>query len=50
MRTDYPEEEIKPALDLLGPILEKFITISNCYEPAEDIKGTNLWITKSYRS
>ena len=49
-RSDDPEEELKPAFDLLGPILEKFITISTCYKPSEEIKGTNLWITKTYAS
>ena len=50
VRTHYPEEELKPALDLIGPILEKFITVSDCTKPSEDIKGSNLWITKSYGS
>lgn len=48
VETSNPEVEIKPALDLLGPILEKFVSVSTMYEPLEDGKKTNLWITKSY--
>ena len=48
VETSNPEVEIKPALDLLGPILEKFVSVSTMYEPLEDGRKTNLWITKSY--
>jgi Rab GDP dissociation inhibitor len=48
VETGDPELEIKPALDLLGPILEKFVSVSTQFEPLEDGKHSNLWITKSY--
>ena len=35
VETDKPEEEIKPALDLIGPVLEKFVTVSDVFEPID---------------
>jgi hypothetical protein len=26
-----PEEELSKAFDLIGPVLEKFVTVSECY-------------------
>lgn len=50
VETENPEEEIKPAIELLGPVLEMFVSISDLYEPVEDLTGgkTNLWVTSSY--
>ena len=48
VETDQPEQEIRPAIDLLGPIMEMFISVSDLYEPLEDGKASNLWISKSY--
>jgi Rab GDP dissociation inhibitor len=48
VETSSPEEEIQPAIELLGPILEMFISVSTLHEPLEDGKHSNLWITKSY--
>lgn len=48
VETDSPEEEIQPAIDLLGPILDMFVSVSTTYDPLEDGKASNLWITKSY--
>lgn len=31
-----PEEELKPALDLLGKIDEKFVFITDLFEPNDD--------------
>lgn len=36
VETDTPEEEIKPALDLLGGVLEMFVSVSDCYDPVEE--------------
>lgn len=33
VETDSPEEEIQPALKLLGEILEMFISVTDTYEP-----------------
>lgn len=35
VETDDPEKEIKPALDLLEPIEQKFISISDQYAPTD---------------
>lgn len=48
VETSNPEDEIKPALELLGDILEQFTTISDLYEPVSDGTATNLYVTSSY--
>lgn len=48
VETDKPELEIRPALDLLGDILEMFVQISTIYEPTDNGKADNLYVTKSY--
>lgn len=48
VETSEPESEIQPAIDLLGPIMEMFVSINTIYEPLEDGKSSNLWISKSY--
>ena len=48
VETDQPEQEIQPAINLLGEILEIFVTVSQLFDPLEDGSKTNLWISKSY--
>lgn len=48
VETENPEEEIAPAVGLLGDVLEMFVSVSNVYEPLEDGSKSNLWITSSY--
>ena len=48
VETDKPEDEIKPALDLLGPVLEKFVTVSDVYEPIDKSFTDNIYITSSF--
>ena len=48
VETDNPEAEIKPAVDLLGDVLDMFVSVSTLYEPIEDGANNNLWITGSY--
>ena len=48
VETDKPELEIRPALDLLGDILEMFVQISTIYEPTDDGTRDNLYVTNSY--
>jgi len=48
VETNKPEAEIKPALDLLGPIKQKFLTVSDYYGPKDDGRESNLFISKSY--
>ncbi|KAL5516022.1 hypothetical protein EMCRGX_G001278 [Ephydatia muelleri] len=48
VETSHPEEELRPGLSLLGPIVEKFFSISDLYEPTDDGKTSKVFITKSY--
>jgi Rab GDP dissociation inhibitor len=48
VETDKPELEIRPAFELLGPVLEFFTDISTLYEPTESGKDDKLFITASY--
>jgi len=47
VETDRPELEIVPGLQLLGPILEKFISVTPQYTPISD-GVDNIFITRSY--
>ena len=48
IETGNPMEEIQPAINLLGPILDMFVSESTLYDPLDDGKLSNLWISKSY--
>lgn len=50
VETANPEQEIAPALNLLGPILEKFVSISNLYEPLTDGRSDGIFVSKSLDS
>jgi len=48
VETDKPEFELRPGLDLLGPIREQFFSVSDIYEPTDDGTGNQVFISKSY--
>jgi Rab GDP dissociation inhibitor len=48
IETQNPEEEIRPALDMLGQPLEMFVKISDLFVPTEDGSESKLFISKSY--
>ncbi|XP_022186474.1 rab GDP dissociation inhibitor alpha [Nilaparvata lugens] len=48
VETANPEQEIKPGLNLLGPIKQKFVTISDYYEPTDLGDESQIFISKSY--
>lgn len=48
VETDKPEFELRPGLDLLGPIREKFFSVSDIYEPINDGTENQVFISKSY--
>lgn len=48
VETDKPELEIRPALDLIGDVLEMFVKIHTMYESTDNGKKDNLYVTKSY--
>lgn len=42
--------ELKPAFDIIGNVLETFVTISDEWEPVDDSFKDNVIITKSFTS
>ncbi|KAJ3068778.1 Rab GDP dissociation inhibitor alpha [Quaeritorhiza haematococci] len=48
VETDTPEKEVQPGIDLLGPIMEKFVSVSDVFEPIADGKESGVFISKSY--
>jgi Rab GDP dissociation inhibitor len=48
VETTDPEREIEPGLRLLGPISEKFVRISDVYEPADLGSESQVFISRSY--
>lgn len=48
VETAEPQKEIQPALDLLGPIKEMFVQVSDLHDPTNNWEGENLHITRSY--
>merc|ERR1711983_151476 len=48
VETENPEAEIQPGLNLLGPIKQKFLQISDVFKPNDDGTGSQLFISKSY--
>lgn len=48
VETDTPELELRPGLELLGAIHEKFVTITSLEEPLDSGKDDSIFITRSY--
>lgn len=48
VETPAPEKELEPGLALLGPIDEKFVYVSDIYEPLTDGTKDKVFISKSY--
>ena len=48
VETDKPEAEIEPAMQIIGPYLEKFDKISEIYEPIDTSFKDNVYITSSF--
>jgi Rab GDP dissociation inhibitor len=48
VETEDPESEIKAGLDVLGPIHDKFISVSDIEEPIADGKEEQVFVSKSY--
>ncbi|VDM42525.1 unnamed protein product [Toxocara canis] len=48
VETSNPEAEILPGLQLLGPITEKFVRISDVYEPTDLGAESQVFISRSY--
>jgi Rab GDP dissociation inhibitor len=50
VETANPEQEIAPAVALLGEIAEKFVSISNLFEPLTDGRSDAIFVSKSLDS
>ncbi|KAF8938111.1 GDP dissociation inhibitor [Dissophora ornata] len=48
VETDNPQEEIQPGLALLGPIVDKFVSIADICEPIQDGANDQVFVSKSY--
>ena len=48
VETDKPEQEIEPAMQIIGPVLEKFDKVSEIYHPIDDSFKDNVYITSSF--
>lgn len=48
VETDKPELEIAPGLNLLGPLYDKFVSITPIYTPTSSGEADNIFITRSY--
>jgi len=48
VETNKPEAEIEPGLKLLGPIFDRFVSVSPLYTPTSTGEADNIFITRSY--
>ncbi|XP_076369973.1 rab GDP dissociation inhibitor beta-like [Tachypleus tridentatus] len=48
VETSNPEEEIKTGLDLLGPIKQKFVWVSDVYKPKDDGQHNQVFISETF--
>uniref|UniRef100_A0A3B3RTM6 Rab GDP dissociation inhibitor n=1 Tax=Paramormyrops kingsleyae TaxID=1676925 RepID=A0A3B3RTM6_9TELE len=48
VETSEPEVEVEPALELLEPIDQKFVAISDLYEPTDDGDESQIFASRSY--
>jgi Rab GDP dissociation inhibitor len=48
VETSVPERELIPGLQLIGNVVDKFVTIEPIYEPMDDGRMSQAFITKSY--
>ena len=48
VETDKPEAELEPAMEIIGPVLEKFDKVSEIYEPVDTSFKDNVFITTSF--
>jgi Rab GDP dissociation inhibitor len=48
VETNNPEAELKPAFDLMGPIIEKFTSVSPMLVPTDDGTQDKIFVSTSY--
>jgi Rab GDP dissociation inhibitor len=48
VETNNPEAELRPGLELLGPIKEKFVSVADQLEPIDAGKDNQIFVSKTY--
>jgi len=48
VETENPEAELKPAFDLLGPVLDRFTSVSPTFIPLDDGTSDKVFVSLSY--
>ena len=48
VETSNPEVEVKPGLDLLGPIKQRVLHVSDVYRPTDDGSNSQVFISESF--
>lgn len=48
VESSNPEAELQPAIDLLGPIEQKFVSVSDIYEQTPGTQDSNVFVSRSY--
>lgn len=48
VETASPEDEVKPGVDLLGPVLESFVAVDDLFEPKDEGQADKVFVTNSY--
>ncbi|CAD8211614.1 unnamed protein product [Paramecium octaurelia] len=48
VETNNPEQELEPAFEIVEPILEKFITVSDVYVSTDNESQDNIFISSSF--
>ncbi|RWS17142.1 Rab GDP dissociation inhibitor beta-like protein [Dinothrombium tinctorium] len=48
VETSNPQTEIKPGIDLLGPIMHKFVSVSDVYKPTDSGTESQIFISESF--
>lgn len=48
VETNNPEVEVKPGLDLLGPIKQKFVSVSDLLVPLDPGQESQIFISQNF--
>ncbi|XP_057702523.1 rab GDP dissociation inhibitor beta [Corythoichthys intestinalis] len=48
VETKHPEKEVQPALELLEPIMQKFVSVKSLLVPNDDGKISQIFVSRSY--
>lgn len=48
VETNNPSKELDPAFEIIGPVNEKFLTVSDVYVPTDDGTKDNIFVSASF--